>query len=394
MNEALNAAAALMERAKRVCEACFLGIATEGVTPSVNPNVQGVGIGNKVVHRIPTKEKVLQVYVGRKIYGSLVPKDQRIPDEIEGIPTDVVETGIFRIGKKFPPIYQRRVRPAPAGVSVGHKDISAGTFGALVREGSDTYILSNNHVLANENLGKVGDNVLQPGPYDGGRPDRDTIAQLAGFVPLKADEANLVDAAIATPIVREEVAPEILNIGRAKGDAERDVRGGDVPLRVPRRVLERVARLHGPVPGLGDAREVQRWRRQRFADRGQGQWRRWAPVRRKPVHDRREPLDQRCEGAPGETYLIAASLSGPVRVRPADAMRENCAPWTRAIVLNGRKPVHMTERASIWTNFRPLPRRRESTWFWDPQRGFASQDSSWNSRTKNSRGGRWPAFWA
>jgi len=223
VNEALGAAAALMNRAKRVCEACFLGIATEGVTPSVNPNVQGVGIGNKVVHRIPTKEKVLQVYVGRKIYGSLVPKDQRIPDEIEGIPTDVVETGIFRIGKKFPPIYQRRVRPAPAGVSVGHKDISAGTFGALVREGSDMYILSNNHVLANENRGKVGDNVLQPGPYDGGRPDRDTIAQLAGFVPLKADEANLVDAAIATPIVREEVAPEILNIGRAKGDAEPEV---------------------------------------------------------------------------------------------------------------------------------------------------------------------------
>ena len=223
MNEALGAAAALMNRAKRICEACYLGIATEGVAPSVNPNVQGVGIGNKVVHRIPTKEKVLQVYVGRKVYGSLLPAEQRIPDEIEGVPTDIVETGIFQIGRKFPPIYQRRVRPAPAGVSVGHKDISTGTFGALVREGGDTYILSNNHVLANENLGKVGDNILQPGPYDGGRPDRDTIAQLAGFVPLKADEANLVDAAIATPVVRDDVAPEILNIGRAKGDAEPEV---------------------------------------------------------------------------------------------------------------------------------------------------------------------------
>jgi len=223
VNEALGAAAALMNRAKRVCEACYLGIATEGVTPSVNPNVQGVGIGNKVVHRIPTKEKVLQVYVGRKVYGSLLPAEQRIPNKIEGVPTDIVETGIFQIGRKFPPIYQRRVRPAPAGVSVGHKDISAGTFGALVREGSDTYILSNNHVLANENMGKVGDNILQPGPYDGGRPDRDTIAQLAGFVTLDADATNTVDAAIATPIVKDDVAPEVLHIGRPKGEAEPEI---------------------------------------------------------------------------------------------------------------------------------------------------------------------------
>lgn len=223
MNEALNAAAALMERAKQVCEACFLGIATEGVTPSVNPNVQGVGIGNKIVHRIPTKEKALQVYVDRKVYGTLLPRALRIPQEVEGVPTDVVETGTFRIGRRFPPIYQRRVRPAPAGVSVGHMDVSAGTFGALVREGSDVYILSNNHVLANEDRGKVGDNILQPGRYDGGRPDRDTIAQLAAAVPLVADEANLVDAAIATPVVRDDVAPEILNIGRAKGEAQAEV---------------------------------------------------------------------------------------------------------------------------------------------------------------------------
>lgn len=212
-----------MERARQVCEACFLGIATEGVTASVNPKVQGVGVGNKVVHRIATKEKALQVYVDRKVYGSLLPTALRIPDEIEGVPTDVVETGVFKIGRKFPPIYQRRVRPAIPGISVAHKDVSAGTFGALVREGSDIYILSNNHVLANEDRGRVGDNILQPGPYDGGRPDRDTIAQLAAGVPLKKDEANLVDAAIATPVVREDVAPEILNIGRAKGEAEPEV---------------------------------------------------------------------------------------------------------------------------------------------------------------------------
>ncbi len=212
-----------LAHAKLVCEACYLGVATEGMKPSTNANVQGVGIGYKVVHRIPTRERALQVYVNRKMHERLLRPEDRIPDEVEGVPTDIVETGIFEIGRKFPPIYQRRVRPAPAGVSIGHKDVSAGTFGALVREGRHEYILSNNHVLANENEAKVGDPILQPGPYDGGRPDRDTIAQLAGFVKLEAEATNLVDAAIATPIVRDDVAPEILHVGRVKGDAEPEI---------------------------------------------------------------------------------------------------------------------------------------------------------------------------
>ena len=212
-----------LNHAKLVCESCFLGIAVDGLKTYVNPSVQGVGIGNKVVHRISTAEKALQVYVDRKLHPHLVKPENRIPDEVEGVPTDVVETGIFQIGRKYPPIYQRRVRPAPAGVSIGHHEVSAGTFGALVRGGRDQYILSNNHVLANENRGAVGDNVLQPGRYDGGRPDRDTIAQLAGFVSLNAEATNTVDAAIATPIVKDDVAPEVLHIGRITGEAEPEI---------------------------------------------------------------------------------------------------------------------------------------------------------------------------
>ena len=210
-------------RAKLVCEACYLGLAVEGIQSGVNENVQGVGIGYKIVHSIPTQEKGVQVYVNRKVHERLLKPEERIPDEIEGVPTDVVETGTFAIGRKFPPIYQRRVRPAPAGVSIGHYEVSAGTFGALVRQGGDDFILSNNHVLANENRGAVGDPILQPGRYDGGRPDRDTIAQLAGFVRLDADAANVVDGALASPIVRDDVAPEILHIGRVQGDTEPDI---------------------------------------------------------------------------------------------------------------------------------------------------------------------------
>ncbi|MBI4416405.1 MAG: hypothetical protein HY557_05425 [Euryarchaeota archaeon] len=212
-----------VDRAKEVCEACYLGVPAEGVTPAVNPSVQGVGVGRKVVHRIPTQEIALQVYVDRKIHERLLPPGRRIPEEIEGVPTDVIETGIFRIGRKYPPIYQRRVRPAPAGVSIGHHEVSAGTFGALVQGSGGVFILSNNHVLANEDRGSVGDPVLQPGRYDGGRPDRDTIAQLAGFVQLDLEAPNKVDAAIARPIVKDDVAPEVLHIGRIRGETEPEI---------------------------------------------------------------------------------------------------------------------------------------------------------------------------
>jgi hypothetical protein len=46
-------------------------------------------------------------------------------------------------------------------------------------------VLSNNHVLADENRGKRGDRILQPGTFDSGR-SRDRIGELGRFVRLKA----------------------------------------------------------------------------------------------------------------------------------------------------------------------------------------------------------------
>lgn len=87
-------------------------------------------------------------------------------------------------------------RPAPNGVSIGHPDITAGTLGCLVSDGSTTYILSNNHVMANENQATNGDDIYQPGPYDGGTSS-DVIAMLSDWVDIDFNGNNLVDAAIA-----------------------------------------------------------------------------------------------------------------------------------------------------------------------------------------------------
>lgn len=99
--------------------------------------------------------------------------------------------------------HRARHRPAPGGVSVGHVGITAGTLGSraigLTAPWNNRHlILSNNHVLANSNAGRVNDSIVQPGPADGGRHPGDQIAVLARWVPINFGGApNFVDAAFA-----------------------------------------------------------------------------------------------------------------------------------------------------------------------------------------------------
>ena len=97
--------------------------------------------------------------------------------------------------------HRARHRPAPGGVSVGHVNITAGTLGSraigLTSPWNNRHlILSNNHVLANSNAGRVNDSIVQPGPADGGRHPGEQIAVLARWVPINfGGAANLVDCA-------------------------------------------------------------------------------------------------------------------------------------------------------------------------------------------------------
>lgn len=94
--------------------------------------------------------------------------------------------------------YRGRRRPLVAGCSIGHYEITAGTLGCFVKNARGTArILSNNHVLADENRAKKGDDILQPGRFDGGRRPRDTVGVLDTFVRVKFKGRNQVDAAIA-----------------------------------------------------------------------------------------------------------------------------------------------------------------------------------------------------
>lgn len=93
-------------------------------------------------------------------------------------------------------------RPVPIGVSTGHPGITAGTIGARVTDGSRVFALSNNHVFANNNDGRPGDPLLQPGVADGGVDPDDRLATLYDFEPIDfcrglVCPANRIDAAIA-----------------------------------------------------------------------------------------------------------------------------------------------------------------------------------------------------
>ncbi len=90
-------------------------------------------------------------------------------------------------------------RPVPIGVSTGHPDITAGTIGARVVDASGTlHALSNNHVIADTNGAATGNEILQPGPYDGGTQSDDVYAHLSFFVPIDfSGSNNTMDAAIA-----------------------------------------------------------------------------------------------------------------------------------------------------------------------------------------------------
>ncbi len=106
---------------------------------------------------------------------------------------------VGRIAKRTLPWYRMRQRPVLPGSSVGHYNITAGTIGAIAREKKTNrdVILSNNHVLANENIARVGDAILQPGIADRGVLPRDTVARLSKWIELTGKKSNSIDAAIA-----------------------------------------------------------------------------------------------------------------------------------------------------------------------------------------------------
>lgn len=176
-------------------------------------NIVGFGYGAKVSYgaagAVIENELAVRVYVRSKLPSSQIPTSGKVPPKVNGLPTDVIPVGEITAFD----------RPVLCGASVGHRSVNAGTLGCVVRRISETederYILSNNHILANVNDGKVGDPILEPGPKDGGT---EVIAELTDFEPISFADLNTIDAAIARIVNPGDVEPEIYDIGRVAPD--------------------------------------------------------------------------------------------------------------------------------------------------------------------------------
>jgi hypothetical protein len=194
-----------------------------GISTRPEANVVGVGIGRKFVKRKPTDRPSVRFYVVRKLDRDLIPRAHSLPSHIDGVETDVIETGRFRAQAMAA---RNRRRPAQPGCSIGFRLpppqedlIMAGTLGALVGRGTARFILSNNHVLANENSLPPDSEVYQPGLLDHGDPATDAIARLSQFIALNKDGPNRVDCAIAEVANSDAVRARLLaKIGKLASD--------------------------------------------------------------------------------------------------------------------------------------------------------------------------------
>lgn len=149
------------------------------------PNVVGVAVGLKETDGHWTDQMAIVALVQQKLPVSSLTNAERIPRQIDDLPTDVYEIGYVEALNTSP---QGRFRPTiPSGVSIGHQAVSAGTLGVTVkdRDTGEKLLLSNNHVFANSNDASLGDSILQPGPMDGGSFPADIVARLERYVPLR-----------------------------------------------------------------------------------------------------------------------------------------------------------------------------------------------------------------
>jgi hypothetical protein len=173
-----------------------------------NPRVVATGVGIN-----PAGNPVIKVYLANG------PADG-LPETLDGLPVEVSISGKLsarrgncnntnadpqacKPDQPFAPpgageATDRYDRPVPIGVSTGHTSITAGTIGCTVQIGCHRYALSNNHVFANEGLAAIGDDILQPGPFDDGTAPDDVIGTLHDYEAIDFAEgaSNVMDAAL------------------------------------------------------------------------------------------------------------------------------------------------------------------------------------------------------
>lgn len=194
--------------------------------------IQGLGIARRITAGVPQRERVLKVYVERKLPRAglgkaLIPTQVTIPSLGVSVPVDVEAIGRIRAQN-----FQRHERPLFRGLSIGLKEgEGGGTLGCFVRKRGDTdavYLLSNAHVLQGSGGTGTDAEVFQPAVDFGGTGNNHVVADFTETVPIYFDDdrfVNRVDAGIARLRPGVAVKPSL-----TRGATGRFSEGTDVTL--------------------------------------------------------------------------------------------------------------------------------------------------------------------
>jgi hypothetical protein len=191
------------------------------------PGATGIDIGYKEVNGKPTDALAIRVLVAEKKPRSAVPENERIPEEIEGYPVDVIERRfeLHQIGASVPVesmttrVDSAAYDPLRGGVSVGpcrvvNGFLHAGTLGAIAIDNVSgrAVALSSFHVMCVDDGANVGDPMAQPSRVDGGRCPGSVIGGLRRHALTTS-----VDAAIADVGPSRRVTYEVVEVGTLTG---------------------------------------------------------------------------------------------------------------------------------------------------------------------------------
>lgn len=224
-----------LRQAKRSCRKFLLRRASSGQDRGASDvetardlartGVHAVGIGRKVVGGKATRTDCVRLYVIRKLPESVLRRRDLLPERIDGIPVDVIESQPARlVAESCTGARRDEQRPIRGGITAAHESVVRGTLACFCRSTNpedapgDVFLLSNNHVLARLNRSAIGEGIRQPSTGDGGMPQHE-VARLHRFEELHLDgrTPNRVDAAIARLLPDIQFEPAVCEIGTIAG---------------------------------------------------------------------------------------------------------------------------------------------------------------------------------
>ncbi|MFC6706746.1 hypothetical protein [Flexivirga alba] len=198
-------------------------------------NVIGVDIADKETDGKNTGQLAIVVFVDAKQPMSKLSAADRVPKEIDGIPTDVQEMTVELQGPSMELVDEvtpqvdttaystlhggismgplRSVYLTPPDVPSAGNYIFAGTLGAMVRDRGNgaTMALTNFHVACVNNTWSVGDRMVQPSLLDGGSSGNQ-FGSLS-----RATLSDAVDGSVVTVDTGKSTTASVQDIGDVAG---------------------------------------------------------------------------------------------------------------------------------------------------------------------------------